>query len=241
MMTLSRIYRGIDAIKDRYLYQLGHFVRAKLVLPEQTSGDRKIFKQVFGRYTGKSLRVFEWGTGYSTVYYGRHLLSMGVDFEWHTIDNSSLWRDNMACLVERYRLTDRVHLHLSEFSAFWELPDWSWQEIRIPEGVCSPSATEYVEYPRRLAGEKGFDVIIVDGRFRKRSLEVAAEVLAPDGLVLLHDAQKSHYHSSLSRYQFGHFFESGRIFGSKVRIKTWVGARQGRRLTEIKSILSSMD
>lgn len=232
-MTLSRIYRGIAAIKDAYLYRIGHYLRGKLVLPEQTSVDRMIFKKVFQLYAGKSLRVFEWGSGRSTIYYSRYLTSIDSDFEWHSIDNSREWQSKIARLVEHYQLSDRVHLYLSEFPAFWQLPSWSWEEVKIPEEVCRPEATEYVEYPKRLAGTKGFDVIIVDGRFRRRCLRVAAEVLAPSGLVLLHDAQKMHYHSSLDIYPFGHFFDGTKILGSKVNIKTWLGTFDHNRILDI--------
>jgi len=235
MMTLSQTYRGIVSIKDTLLYRLGHYYREKRLLPEQTAVDRRIFKRAFQLYAGKNLRVFEWGAGYSTVYYSRYLISIGADFEWQSIDNSRKWQEHITSLVTRYRLNDRVHLHLSEFPAFWELPGWSWEKKKAPEEVCSPEATEYVEYPKRLAGTKGFDVIIVDGRFRRRCLRIAAKVLAPGGVVLLHDAQKPHYHDSLSIYEFGHFFDTSRMLGSKVRINIWLGTFDHSRISDIET------
>ena len=240
MMTLSRIYRGVMGIKDAYLRRIGHYFRAKSILPEQTAVDRMIFKKVFQLYAGKSLRVFEWGMGYSTVFYSRYLDSIASDFEWHAIDNSREWHEKVALLVSRYRLNDRVHLYLSEFPGFWELPNWSWEERKIPKEVCSPEAIEYVEYARRVAEPKGFDVIIVDGRFRRRCLRVAAEVLAPGGLVLLHDAQKTHYHSSLEIYESGHFFNSSNVLGSKVKVRTWLGTLDHNRISDIVSISDSV-
>ena len=233
MITLPRIYRWVVSLKDSYLYKIGHYFREKLILPEQTAADRLIFKKVFQLYAGKNLRVFEWGAGYSTIFYSRYLDSIGADFEWHTIDNSQEWQEKIARLVERYRLKDRVHLHLSEFPAFWQLPGWSWKEMKIPEDVCRPGATEYVEYPQQIAEERGFDVIIVDGRFRRRCLLVAAEVLAPGGVVLLHDAQKIHYHSSLDIYPFTHFSDGAKLLGAKDNIRTWLGTFDHNRLLDI--------
>ena len=221
---------------DAYLRRIDSYIREKLVLPAQTSIDRKIFKRVFQLYAGKRLSVFEWGTGRSTIYYSRYLTSIDSDFEWHSIDNSREWKEKVARLVNRYGLNNRVYLHLSEFPAFWELPSWSWEERKIPQEICGPKVAEYVEYPRRIMGSKGFDVIIVDGRFRRRCLLVASEVLAPGGLVLLHDAQKTHYHSSLQIYKFGRFFDSGNISGSKVKIKTWLGTLDHNRIPDIESI-----
>lgn len=76
------------------------------------------------------------------------------------------------------------------------------EERKIPKEVCSPEAIEYVEYPGRVAESKGFDVVIIDGGFRRRCLLVASAVLAPGGSVLLHDAQRTHYHRSLENYKY---------------------------------------
>lgn len=230
---LSRVARRIAYTKDAYLWQIGSYLREKLALPSQTSRDRKIFKRVFKQYAGKKLRVFEWGSGRSTTYYSRYLASIGSDFEWHAIDNSQKWRDRVAQLVNRYCLQNRVHLYLSEFSRITGLVK---REGKIPEGICIPAVTDYVEYPRRVRGEEGFDIIIVDGRFRRRCLLVAAEVLAPEGLVLLHDAQRIHYHSSLALYKFGRFFDTGNLPGSKTKIKTWIGTRDPARTPDILSL-----
>lgn len=224
METLSRIPQRIVGIKDGFLWRISFYLREKLVLPAQTSNDRKIFKRVLQQYAGKRLSVFEWGTGMSTIYYSRYLVSIDSDFEWHSIDNFREWKEKVARLVNHYGLNDRVHLYLSEFPAFWELPGWPWKDRKIPQGICGPNVAEYVEYPRRIAGSKGFDVIIIDGRFRRRCLIVASEVLTPSGLVLLHDAQKNHYHSSLENYKFGRFLDSGNFLGSKAKIRTWIGS-----------------
>ncbi len=236
MERLPRVFRTINGYKNFYLTRITSYLREKLVLPIQTSIDKKIFKRVFLQYAGKSIRVFEYGSGRSTVYYSRYLASIGADFEWHAIDNSRDWKEKVAQLVDRYGLNDRVHLYLSEFAAFWELPGWSWQERLIPQDICLPEVIEYVEYPRRVAGERGFDVIIVDGRFRRRCLLAASEVLAPGGLVLLHDAQRDHYHHSLENYKFGRFFDVGNLLGSKIKIKTWLGTVDDSRISDIESM-----
>ncbi len=235
MKTIPRVFRTINGYKNFYWARVNAYLREKLVLPIQTSTDKKIFKQVFQQFAGKKVSVFEWGAGRSTVYYSRYLASIGAEFEWHAIDNSREWQEKVIQLVNRYQLNDRVHLHLAEFPAFWELPDWSWQERIPPRDICRPEVIKYVEYPRRVAGERGFDVVIVDGRFRRRCLLVAPEVLAPGGLVLLHDAQREHYHRSLESYKFGRFFDVGSLPGSKVRIKTWLGTLDDSRASDIES------
>ena len=50
------IYRGIVGLKNEYLRRISSYIRAKMVIPQQTSIDRKILKSVFQRYARKNLR-----------------------------------------------------------------------------------------------------------------------------------------------------------------------------------------
>ncbi|MBT2489651.1 hypothetical protein J7E96_14220 [Streptomyces sp. ISL-96] len=45
-----------------------------------------------------------------------------------------------------------------------------------------------------------YDIVIVDGRMRRRCLLAAAERLGPQTVVLLHDAWHTHYHCALQSY-----------------------------------------
>lgn len=47
-----------------------------------------------------------------------------------------------------------------------------------------------------------FDLIFVDGRWRRRCLEAAARLVKTDRVVLLHDAQREWYHSAFERFAF---------------------------------------
>jgi hypothetical protein len=217
---------------DVYLFNTVLYFERKLGFPAQTPKEIGLFRKVFKSYAGKRFRVFEWGSGNSTIYYGRYLASMGCDFEWHAIDNSRQWKEHVASLINRHGLSDRIHLHLSEFPAFWELPGWSWKQRDIPKDICCPEVVEYVECPRKLMETDGFDIVIVDGRFRRRCLLLAPDILAPGGIVLLHDAQKDHYHGPLENYQHRRFFDAGRLPGSNVKTKTWIGSNDPSSIIE---------
>ncbi len=236
MYRMLRPLRTLNGYKNNYWARINSYLREKLVLPIQTSADKKIFKSVFQQYAGKRVSIFEWGSGRSTIYYSRYLASIGADYEWHAIDNSEEWQEKVALLINRFGLNDSVHLYFSEFPAFWELPEWSWKEKIPPKDICTPKVIEYVDYPRRLAGPKGFDIIIVDGRFRRRCLLTAPEVLAPGGMVLLHDAQSLHYQNSLEKYKLGRFFDVGTLPGSRVKINTWLGTLDNSRVPFIESL-----
>ncbi len=232
MGILNWILRKTSAAKNLLIWKVTFYFRDKLNIPAQTSADRKLFKQVFQQYAGKKVKVFEWGSGMSTIYYCRYLASIGADYEWHAIDNSQMWIEKVTHLVKRHGLDERVHLHLSVFPAFWELPEWPWKEGDAPKDICGPNVVEYVEYPRKVAGPDGFNVMILDGRFRRRCLDVTTDVLAEKGIVILHDAIRPFYHSPLKNFKFGRFHEVGNFFGSKVKMKTWVGSLDHDPFTE---------
>jgi hypothetical protein len=185
-------------------------------LPAQTRGDISIFKEVLSTAGGQKTQVFEWGSGASTIYYSRFLESIGRKFEWHAIDNSRRWYQKGQREIRRSHLADHVHLYCSEFPAFWELPGYSPDSpVPPPLYTSNANALKYVESPQDLGTP--FDVVIVDGRFRRRCLLVAREVLAPNGIVILHDAQRTHYHPSLSLYPHVHFLETGVFPGTRTK------------------------
>ena len=181
--------------------------------PAQSSGDMAIFKEVLSNAGEQPVRVFEWGSGASSIFYPKFLRSTGRQFDWHAMENSAPWHEKIQERVIRSRLADQVHLHFSEFPAFWQLPGYSPDNPVPPEpDTDSVSVLDYVNGPKEI-GEP-FDVVIIDGRFRRRCLLVAREVLAPGGIVILHDAQKVHYHSSLSSFPNVQFIKTGPMPGS---------------------------
>jgi hypothetical protein len=56
----------------------------------------------------------------------------------------------------------------------------------------------YVAGPSLL--DLRFDAILVDGRKRRRCLLEARRLVADDGVVILHDAQRPYYHCAFSAY-----------------------------------------
>ena len=63
-------------------------------------------------------------------------------------------------------------------------------------------------------GKDEFDLIFIDGRFRRRCLLAARDSLAPKGVVILHDAQRPHYHDALSAYPHVRMFNTGNMPGT---------------------------
>ena len=95
------------------------FVNNKLGLPAQTKKEIQIFKAILDNYKGEKIKIFEWGSGYSTIYYAEYLRKKGAEFEWHSIDNNKAWHEDVKSKVERKRPQPSVHLYLKEFPPFW--------------------------------------------------------------------------------------------------------------------------
>jgi len=222
MMTiLKKILNSFGAC---CFYVYSHYLSLR-GLPGMTSKEIELFLKLFDSYKNKKLRILEWGSGRSTVYYARYLKSSGINFEWYAIDNSREWYGNVLKWLKKFNLTDCVHLYLFEFKPFWLKPNWTWK-MQHPQGFApkEKNEIEYITFPATL-GTK-YDVIIVDGRFRRRCLLEAQKILETNGLVFLHDAQKEWYHSSTSAYKYGKFIDSGYLYvgGGRIRSRLWIGS-----------------
>ncbi len=204
--------------------------RSRRGLPAQLPSEISFFKKAFSSVPGKPLRIFEWGSGNSTLFYAEYLKSLGRTFEWHAVENSDAWAKKMKEVVGARGFADQVHIHLKPFSAFFEKESFSWEKAGI-EGFAPATEEEkaYVDFPQTLGIP--FDVMIVDGRFRRRCLLAAASSVSPEGLVMLHDAERSHYHSSLTTYPHRYFFSSGKKApGSLLDAKVWIGSPKNSEL-----------
>jgi len=142
----------------------------------------RIFEKALLDARRPHLRILEWGSGGSTVYFPQLLARHGIGYSWLSLEYKKEWYLAVSAQVN----TDRnVRLVLFEV---------------VGEDPWSPTCTmdEYVSFPSTLGIR--FDVILVDGRKRRRCLKEAKSLLAPEGMVFLHDAQRRRYHCALADY-----------------------------------------
>jgi hypothetical protein len=125
-----------------------------------------------------------------------------------------VWSEKCNRWISQAGLDQEVHIYYCEFPPLWDLPTY------LPEGPApqhleadEPDIAKYVNFPKEVGGP--FDLIVIDGRYRRRCLLVAPEVLAPGGVVLLHDAERTHYHPSLDIYPHVRMLKTGRLPGTK--------------------------
>ena len=164
---MHRVNRKRVVNKLQSLYFKGRlFINGKVGLPAQTRQEIGIFKAVFDGVArnavnkGKGIKIFEWGSGFSTLYYASYLREKGTRFEWHSIDNNRLWHERVKTSVRNACLDSNVTLHLLEFEPFWEKSEWG--PVPPPCGVFAPKTDnekDYVRFPKKL--NKEFDLSII--------------------------------------------------------------------------------
>ncbi len=139
------------------------------------------------RFLDGTGRVFEWGSGRSTVWLaGRagELVSVEHSEKWYRIGSDRLGEkgiDNVEMLLVPPGGDDGFD---------WEA-DWPHYGLlgRVPD---RPEYLDYVRAVDRFPPES-FDCVIVDGRARVACMLQGAPRLRPGGLLVLDDAQRPRY------------------------------------------------
>jgi len=189
--------------------------------------DADLFERVIMRkaraVTGR-LDVLEWGAGRSTLYFTNLLQGLGQACHWLSLEyDRSFVAETIAPQVAgnpRARLLSAAEPALPPLE---ETPAVRLDVVTFDQGPLKPflpdheadrfaDLDDYVAYPRQLGRQ--FDLILVDGRKRRRCLIEAAPLAKPDGLVLLHDAYRPHYQCAFTH------FTSHRMLGEIL----WIGS-----------------
>lgn len=113
--------------------------------------------------------VLEWGAGGSTI-------EMAKRVKWvYSIENNRMWLDRVWEESQKESLHNICLVHSPENKKEQPGHDGTLEDYK-----------DYVEYPLRFERIK-FNVILIDGRARVHCAKIAAELLAPDGLIFIHD------------------------------------------------------
>lgn len=135
-------------------------------------------------------RVFEWGSGGSTLFLLRHAA------EVCTVEHDEGWFVNVQNSVQKAGFKNwNGQLILPEISgaANNSLDPADWNQFHSGcETLQNCSMKNYVNYIQQYP-EDYFDIIIVDGRARPSCLFHAWEKLKPNGLLFLDNAEVDYY------------------------------------------------
>jgi len=174
----------------------------------------------------RRLRVLEWGSGKSTLSFTAILNDLALPFRWLALEYDREFCDSTIAPelrrrpagVLRYVEDDRVLTSAPGDESTIEVVCWNNGALRpfMGDDHIADRAADldaYVDYPAST-GER-FDVIIVDGRKRRRCLLAAKELVAEQGIVLLHDAYRPYYHCATDTYPFSLFAGDALWFGAQ--------------------------
>ncbi len=141
----------------------------------------------------ESVNILEWGSGRSTTYFSKFLRKNNVKFTWSAIENFIPWYDIVNSMIENEGLSGTTKCFLK--SATCE------ERKDIQETL---DMTEFLNFPASL--DKKFNLILIDARRRRECLEKAPSLLASEGVVVLHDAEREAHRSAFSLYKSGGSF-----------------------------------
>ena len=129
-----------------------------------------------------SPRVFEYGSGASTIWLARRaasVTSIEHDRPWHGVVSKRLAAHKNAAVKLIEADADPVPGYLSE------KPGWQGRSFQ--------------RYASAIDDESGhFDLIVVDGRARGACLAHAIKKLAPDGMILFDNSQRARYRTAIA-------------------------------------------
>jgi hypothetical protein len=186
--------------------------------------------------------VLEWGAGRSTLWYSRMLEQRGLLGSWLSLEHNREFflseiapqlagrRSASYVVAEDLRegamaLSDPPGSHPGDAAATVRTVVFDAGDLRPydPEREQDRWADldDYVGLPASLG--RRFDVVLVDGRKRRRCLLEAGELLRDTGIVVLHDAWRRYYHCAFADYPFS------RRIGDML----WVGAQRDPDLDAI--------
>ncbi len=138
-------------------------------------------------------RVFEWGAGDSTHYFGlRCDLFVSVEhcLAWYLKLRAALAQENSSCrLVYQPPEPFAGEKHDSEDVDGYQSDAADWRDFTFKR-YCS-----FIDYFPCC-----FDVIMVDGRARPSCLKHAAVKLAPGGLLILDNSERPRYQGMCSLF-----------------------------------------
>lgn len=179
---------------------LKRIFRSRLTSPWMLYEEVEIIEELLRQVRPR--QCLEWGAGYSTLYFPKAVSEVGT---WHTVEHDKEWCSEVAAM----NTSASTHIH-------HVAPN------RLPSDADDDGTyadfKDYVEYPSGLGK---FEFILVDGRARKECLSKAHELVADNGVVVLHDAQRPYYHAPFSLYESRIMLEGY----SSQDMKLWVGSK----------------
>ena len=122
----------------------------------------------------KPVKCLEYGCGTSTAYYMSHLQKGS---KWISVEHHKGWYDKISEVINH--------------------PDLSLHYVDITSATDIEN-DNYATFPKQFGQ---FDLILVDGIRRENCVEMAHDLLAVGGVLVVHDSNRIEYHSHIKKFK----------------------------------------
>ncbi|MGB8022297.1 MAG: class I SAM-dependent methyltransferase [Candidatus Nanopelagicales bacterium] len=133
----------------------------------------------------RDARVFEWGSGASTVWLARRSASVVA------VEHDERWAGEV-----RARLPEGAPVDLRVVPAEEAAAGAAGEARSSKPGATELDFRAYVDVIDEVGGT--FDVIVIDGRARQACLASAVDHLAPDGIIVFDNVERARYRQAIA-------------------------------------------
>jgi len=164
-------------------------------------------------YNLQPTSCLEWGAGSSTLFFPPKLSPKA---RWVSIEHQLAWVERIQNL-QPSSIVSIHHIPANQLPWTDEMQDGAYADL-----------ADYIEYPEQFSP---YDFILVDGRARNHCIQKAFGLIKPEGVVVLHDANRKSYHASFERYSNQVLFRGYRPHAGGI----WIGSR-GISISEVLDV-----
>lgn len=144
-------------------------------------------EQVDAFLASRPVRVFEYGSGASTVWLARRAASVT------SVEHDAPWYKAVTAKLPMIEGLCPTEVKLAEASG-----DAPAEALYLSE-KANGSLANFTAYASAIDAEDGlFDLIVVDGRARPACLKHAIPKLAPDGIIVFDNSHRARYRQSIN-------------------------------------------
>jgi predicted O-methyltransferase YrrM len=142
------------------------------------------------KYLSKDMRVFEWGSGGSTIFFARRVrevVSIEHDYNWYIKVKKHLKEKNLNQNVEEiFKKPQKRHKIRRYKSINKKYKNYSFKEYCL----------SISKYP-----DEYFDLILVDGRARADCMKEALKKVKKGGCIVLDNSERKRYWKNIKNLQ----------------------------------------
>lgn len=121
----------------------------------------------FASYVVRATNILEWGSGGSTLW----MAMMAPNARMHIIEHDGVWLDRVGEVLLALRATT----------------------VAISMNVLLSECQDTVSYVVDVGTNVPYDLVFIDGQERPACLAASYDLLAPGGVVFLHDSERVAY------------------------------------------------